>query len=60
MADSSSSIVTTCGLEDCAGHRDHLRTYVDNSDAVVNDDVFEADVENSEVHSDDFGQPCCN
>ena len=27
---------------------------------VVNDDVFEAEVENSEVHSDDFGQPCCN
>ena len=44
----------------CAGHSDHLRTYVDHSDAVVNDVVFDVGVENSEVHSDDFRQLCCN
>ena len=59
MADSSSSIVTTCGFEDFTGHSDRLWTCAGASE-VVNDDVFEADVENSEVNSDDFGQPCCN
>ena len=49
--------MTTCGFEDFTGHSDRLWTCAGE---VVNDDVFEADVENSEVHSDDFGQPCCN
>ena len=57
MADSSSSIVTTCGFEDFTGHSDRLWTCAGE---VVNDDVFEADVEKNEVYSDDFGQPCCN
>ena len=37
-------VIVTTWLWTCAG-----------AGEVFNDDVFEADVENSEVHSDDFG-----